>query len=336
MKSANFREILLASLVATTAIGCSGKLKVGDKNKDAGAAGEESVANGGTGGSAAGRASAGHPGSSGMATTGGTGGSTSGTGGSTSGAGASTPPTTDSTDGCPLGPLQPDTACATRGLSCVYPLGDDGYHETCDCVPVVGAGPLWKCTSEADNPSCPDVFPGDGTNCFGYLYLDCRYAAQRECRCANDPPAWDCSKQPIPDAPSSPDPDQIISALTDEDRDQLCVWLNDTLNGRPGFPSPPDGPVDDSGYTNSGACHSGDVTFCPQTVVGVSRAQCASNLKLSTCGAAVSALTTCVLGILSRQCGALAYNCYDYLVNPGCDGTMVVDSLELPCNLQVE
>jgi hypothetical protein len=239
-----------------------------------------------------------------------------------------TTPAPGSSDGCPVGPLYPDSVCDSPGLTCAYHYEATDYQE-CSCRRELNAESTWECFGAGvqQQDSCPPQPPEADTECFGYYGLTCWYPPQIECWCDAEPGVWECLLPPDVDVPEPPDTDSAevqIPELTDEQRQTWCEWYSELAAGGPGHPPTADLPVDGSGYTSSGACRSGG--SCQATLPIVSAAQCAANLSLSQCEAPLSLLTECVDNALGGACLADEYACIDLAEIQNCSGTLVTVS----------
>jgi hypothetical protein len=340
----------------TAGVPASGGAQTGAGGRVAGVGGV--TAGGGRGGASGGLG--GSPGASGVGTIAGTGSATTGAsgGGSDSNGGepgswvdtvTPTSPASGSSEGCPMGPILPDSACDTHGLTCGYHYELESSHDyqECACTRTRGEGLAWNCYLNwggPQNTSCPSEPPEHGSDCFGYYGLSCKFPPQLACEC-NEPtegPVWECpTPLEVPEhlePPSAPDPLRAIADLNDEEREAWCEWFATASAGGPGFPPVADGPVDDDGYVSGVACYTSGDQFCQSAVPGLSKAQCVANLMLSECGSPISNLTACVHDVFGNVCGPFSYGCLDYLETPNCGGTIAIDSPgPTPmCRLRVE
>lgn len=326
----------------SVASGCAGKLEVGDEPQaeTTGETGSDST-NGGTsgaGGTMPGTTAAGGGGS----------------GGSSSDAGngdtcwldefepvAALP---SSSEGCPMGPICPEAACETEGLTCRYfyeSAPESASLEECYCIRTWNDHQIWSCyhgSTSADD--CPREAPEHGSDCYGYFGVGCYYPPGLECSCSDSSETWDCPRpepREVPDPPETLDPERLVGELSDEERATWCEWYSTIKWKGPGYPLVDDRPVE-NGYATGPACLM-SFEFCQAAVPTVSKAQCMANLSLSECEAPLKHLTGCAVDMY-RDCGPFDYNCLDYLESPHCEGTIVhrADSLnsDPSCDLRVE
>lgn len=367
MSSMHSSVVVLAVLTSLSVAACAGKLKVGEEDPAPGAAGENGGGAEATGArtSTGGLDSGGHSSSSG-GSSGAPGrqpinGGSAAVGGSKFGenkpddfiaSGGSwvdefppTAPEPKSSEGCPNGPLLPDSACETEGLLCRYEL-DTNNHQECACTRIVGGKHRWQCWNPTvPQAACPEEAPEHGTDCFGYFGLLCEYSRRPliscQCSVSGEQGVWDCPEILPPDVdPPEVVPERSVAEMSEAERENWCEWHSVLVRGGAGFPPITSEEVDANGYVmNSGCSYSGE--FCRGSLPHVSKAHCLGNLRVSECGAPISLLTECVAGIYGATCGPFDYACLDYFETPNCDGTIAINQAQptgpFPtCPLRVE
>jgi hypothetical protein len=266
---------LAAALTSTFA--CNGQLDVGEPGSGGAAAiGGRTISTGGkaeTGGTQAGgvSSSGGQLSSSGgKASTGGN--DSSGVGGSVtasggwggepdSGSGGSWLDAFDpveavplSSEGCPMGPLHPNSECNSVGQVCGYEF--EGNYQECDCLRRGQGVAEWDCDYADSNDLCGEEVPEPGSDCFGVIGLSCWYPPGIECTCGG-PETWECTNVEsveIPDPPASVDPTTIITEMSAQDREAWCEWFSTQMSGGPGHLPVSDLQVE-NGFTYGGGMH---------------------------------------------------------------------------------
>jgi hypothetical protein len=353
--------ITVASVLAS-AVSCSGQLDVGDSGTGGGA--DESSSSGGN------DASGGAPhagGTGGLASTGGStseGGSASGgrssgggasggssSGGAAGGFGGELVGGTDeswldqfdpveavslSSEGCPMGPLRPDSLCASSGLVCGYEF-EENYQE-CTCLHRSFGSLNWDCSYAEAHELCGETVPEPGADCYGVVGLVCFYPPGIECTCGGQMSTWECTNMEpgeITDPPSSVDTATTVADMTDEDLAAWCEWYSTNLAGAGRLPVE-DLDVED-GFTKGGGCASQSQAPCRVTMPVLSVSQCMAHLALSECSLPVATLSECFETSWAGPCGVTDLACANYLVEPSCNGTLFRDQSGSPsCEVRVE
>lgn len=358
MHSTAITITLVAALRST--IACTDRLEVGDPTTGGGpASGGQTSSSGGrhsggtsvTGGQAG--ASNENSGGSGARSTGGhsnaTGGAASASGGfagePSTGSGGSWLDEFDpvdavplSSDGCPMGPLDPDTFCDSSGLVCGYEF--EGNYQECTCFRKPSGAVRWDCDFATASDLCGDEVPEAGADCFGKIGLVCTYPPEIECACGGQTGTWECTNVEsveVPDPPSALDPTTTITEMTGQDREVWCDWYSTLMAGGPGHLPTPDLPVE-GGFTQGAGCTAQPTAPCRVVTPVLSVAQCVANLALSECALPVSSLSACLETAQGGACSITEYSCLDYLAEPGCAGTIFVDWAPggPSCDLRVE
>jgi hypothetical protein len=236
---------------------------------------------------------------------------------------------------CPESLPQDQSVCdVAEGQFCTYLYSTDAspdalVSQSCGCWLASGGTLRWDCGYARSADDCPEVEPANDSDCFGMRGVECEYAPNTTCNCVPTSSSastmtWKClSTAPERGSPSGPagvDPTKPVAELTDAERGAWCGWYADAYFGV-GAPDVPDN-VDANGYAGNGWTV-GSRLECLACLPQVSRAECAANLALSTCGAPLGALTDCALTVLD-VCTPAPHGCAPYFDVPNCDGTMLV------------
>ncbi len=237
---------------------------------------------------------------------------------------------------CPESLPDDESVCdVAEGQFCTYlyaryPASDDSLvSQSCGCWLASGGTLRWDCGYAQPAYDCPEAEPANDSDCFGMRGVECHFAPNTACDCIPTSPSsstmtWQCTstvtERGSASGPAGVDATKPVAELTDSERSAWCGWYSDTYFGA-GAPDIADN-VDANGYAGNG-WSVGSRLECLACLPAVSRAECAANLALSTCGAPLGALTDCALTVLDF-CTPAPHGCAPYFDVPDCDGTMLV------------